>query len=139
MGKRVIVAGLDMDFKGRPFGPMPGLMAIAEYVTKVHAICVNCGSHANHSQRISSSDRLVELGELKEYQPLCRACFNTNVMNKMNYTIESIADFCGGKAHIAFPGSKVGRINTDHRILKRDDALFAALKGARFDGHDFNS
>ncbi len=55
----------------------------------------------------------------------------------MNYTIESIADFCGGKAHIAFPGSKVGRINTDHRILKRDDALFAALKGARFDGHDF--
>jgi len=82
MGKRVIVAGLDMDFKGRPFGPMPGLMAIAEYVTKVHAICVNCGSHANHSQRISSSDRLVELGELKEYQPLCRACFNTNVMNK---------------------------------------------------------
>ncbi|NQV54118.1 MAG: bifunctional UDP-N-acetylmuramoyl-tripeptide:D-alanyl-D-alanine ligase/alanine racemase [Flavobacteriales bacterium] len=55
----------------------------------------------------------------------------------MNYTIESIADFCGGKAYIAFPGSKVGRINADHRILKRDDALFAALKGARFDGHDF--
>jgi len=76
MGKRVIVAGLDMDYRGRPFGPMPGLLAIAEYVTKVHAICVKCGSLANHSHRIIDSDKLVELGETSEYEPLCRACFH---------------------------------------------------------------
>lgn len=75
MGKRVIVAGLDMDYKGRPFGPMPALMAVAEYVTKVHAICVNCGALANHSHRVIESEKLVELGEKTEYQPLCRACF----------------------------------------------------------------
>ena len=75
MGKRVIIAGLDMDFKGRPFGPMPELMAIAEYITKVHAICVKCGSLANHSHRVIDSEKLVELGERKEYEPLCRACF----------------------------------------------------------------
>lgn len=77
MGKRVIVAGLDMDYKGRPFGPMPGLMAVAEYVTKVHAICVKCGSLANHSHRVTKSEKLVELGEVNEYKPLCRACFST--------------------------------------------------------------
>ena len=81
MGKRVNVAGLDMDYRGRPFGPMPGLMAIAEYVTKVHAICVECGSLANHSHRIIQSDRLVEIGEVSEYQPLCRACFHTKKEN----------------------------------------------------------
>lgn len=75
MGKRVIVAGLDMDYRGRPFGPMPALMAVAEYVTKVHAICVNCGALANHSHRVIESEKLVELGEKTEYQPLCRACF----------------------------------------------------------------
>ena len=80
MGKRVIVAGLDMDYKGRPFGPMPGLMAIAEYVTKVHAICVNCGSLANHSYRVTGSDKLIELGETNEYKPLCRACFNSGTI-----------------------------------------------------------
>jgi thymidine kinase len=75
LGKRVVIAGLDMDFKGRPFGPMPGLMAIAEYVTKVHAICVKCGSLANHSHRVIDSEKLVELGERTEYEPLCRGCF----------------------------------------------------------------
>jgi thymidine kinase len=75
-GKRVIVAGLDMDYKGRPFGPMPGLLAIAEYVTKVHAICVDCGSLAHHSFRVIQSEKLVELGEVNEYKPLCRACFH---------------------------------------------------------------
>ena len=75
MGKRVIVAGLDMDYRGRPFGTMPGLLAVAEYVTKVHAICVNCGALANHSHRIIESEKLVEIGEKTEYQPLCRACF----------------------------------------------------------------
>ena len=75
LGRRVVIAGLDMDFKGRPFGPMPGLMAIAEYVTKVHAICVKCGSLANHSHRVIDSEKLVELGERTEYEPLCRGCF----------------------------------------------------------------
>ena len=74
-GKRVIVAGLDMDFKGRPFGPMPNLMATAEYVTKVHAICVRTGNLANYSHRKIDSDRLVELGEVLEYEPLSRIAF----------------------------------------------------------------
>lgn len=74
-GIRVIVAGLDMDFKGQPFGPMPGVMACAEYVTKVHAICMKCGELANHSHRFSSDDSLVHLGETEEYEPLCRMCF----------------------------------------------------------------
>ena len=75
-GIRVIVAGLDMDFLGRPFGPMPQLMAIAEYVTKVHAICVHCGNIAQHSHRLTANDRLVMLGEKDTYEPLCRHCFN---------------------------------------------------------------
>jgi len=75
-GIRVIIAGLDMDFKGVPFGPMPGLMACAEYVTKVHAICVNCGDLANHSHRVGANENLVLLGEQEAYEPLCRACYN---------------------------------------------------------------
>jgi thymidine kinase len=75
MGIRVIVAGLDMDFKGQPFGPMPRLMAIAEYVTKVHAICMRCGSLANFSHRLSATEKLVVLGEKNEYEPLCRECY----------------------------------------------------------------
>ena len=75
-GIRVIVAGLDMDYMGVPFGPMPALMATAEYVTKVHAICVKCGDPAQHSHRLSESDKLVELGETDKYEPLCRHCFN---------------------------------------------------------------
>lgn len=75
-GIRVIVAGLDMDYLGRPFGPIPGLMAIAEYVTKVHAICVKCGNLAHHSHRFGVGDRLVQLGETDSYEPLCRYCFN---------------------------------------------------------------
>ena len=75
-GKRVIVAGLDMDYKGNPFGPVPQLMAIAEYVTKVHAICIRCGNLANHSHRTVPDDKLVVLGETEAYEPLCRKCFN---------------------------------------------------------------
>jgi thymidine kinase len=75
-GIRVIVAGLDMDYLGKPFGPIPGLLAIAEYVTKVHAICVSCGSLANHSHRLTTSEKLVMLGEIESYKPLCRECFN---------------------------------------------------------------
>ena len=75
MGIRVIVAGLDTDFRGIPFGPMPAMMAVAEHVTKVHAICVKCGDPANHSHRLSASNKLVELGENDIYEPLCRHCF----------------------------------------------------------------
>ena len=74
-GVRVIVAGLDMDYRGRPFGPIPGLMATAEYLTKVHAICVRCGNLANHSHRKGLDDKLVLLGETDIYEPLCRFCF----------------------------------------------------------------
>lgn len=74
-GIRVIVAGLDMDFKGQPFGPMPQLMACAEYITKVHAICMKCGELANHSHRINDDKNLVQLGETDAYEPLCRSCF----------------------------------------------------------------
>lgn len=75
-GVRVIVAGLDMDYLGKPFGPMPALMAVAEDVTKVHAICVRCGDLAQYSHRLSKSDKLVELGEKDIYEPICRSCFN---------------------------------------------------------------
>ncbi len=74
-GVRVIVAGLDMDFKGNPFGPMPQLMATAEYVTKVHAICTRTGNLAQYSYRKSKNDALVMLGEVDEYEPLSRAAF----------------------------------------------------------------
>lgn len=74
-GIRVIIAGLDMDFQGRPFGPMPALMAIAEYVTKVHAICMHCGGLATFSHRKTASQELVVLGETDSYEPLCRTCF----------------------------------------------------------------
>ncbi len=74
-GVRVVVAGLDMDFKGNPFGPMPALMATAEYVTKVHAICTRTGNLASYSFRKSTNDDLVMLGEIEEYEPLSRAAY----------------------------------------------------------------
>jgi len=74
-GIRVIVAGLDMDYLGLPFGPMPKLMAIAEYVSKVHAICSHCGDLAHYSHRIVAGDKQVLLGEKDAYEPLCRHCF----------------------------------------------------------------
>lgn len=74
-GVRVIVAGLDMDFRGFPFGPMPQLCAIADEVSKVHAICVNCGELASFSHRTVKSDKQVLLGETEEYEPLCRKCY----------------------------------------------------------------
>ena len=74
-GIRVIVAGLDMDFKGNPFGPMPALMATAEYVTKVHAVCTKTGNLAQYSHRTSEEDSLVVLGEKEVYEPLSRAAF----------------------------------------------------------------
>ncbi len=82
-GVRVIVAGLDMDFMGKPFGSMPALLAAAEYVTKVHAICMHCGNLAHYSYRKVKSDKLVLLGETLEYEPLCRNCYN-KATNKRN-------------------------------------------------------
>jgi len=75
-GVRVIVAGLDTDYLGKPFGPMPAVMAIAEDVMKAHAICVKCGSPAQHSHRLVKSSDLVVLGEKDIYEPLCRHCYN---------------------------------------------------------------
>ena len=76
-GIRILIAGLDMDYLGQPFGPMPALLARAEYVTKVHAICMHCGDLANHSHRITEEESLVILGETSNYEPLCRDCFKT--------------------------------------------------------------
>ena len=81
-GIRVICAGLDMDFKGVPFGPMPALMAVADDVTKVHAICVQCGSLAYVSHRIVAGEKRVLLGETGEYEPLCRECYLKATGNK---------------------------------------------------------
>jgi thymidine kinase len=75
-GKRVIIAGLDMDYTGKPFGPMPELLAIANYVTKLHAICVQCGGIASYSYRISMNTDQVVLGEKDHYEARCRNCFN---------------------------------------------------------------
>ena len=75
-GIRVVVAGLDMDFSGKPFGPIPALMATAEYVTKVHAICMRCGDLAHYSHRTTASEKLVLLGEMDNYEPLCRKCYS---------------------------------------------------------------
>lgn len=81
-GIRVIVAGLDMDFMGNPFGPIPRLMAVAEDVRKVHAICVRCGNLATYSHRLSRSKDLVVLGEKDVYEPLCRNCFNAAIASE---------------------------------------------------------
>ena len=75
LGIRVIVAGLDMDFKGEPFGPIPELMAVADHVDKVHAICVKCGNVAQFSHRLSNKEQVVLLGEKDVYEPLCRGCY----------------------------------------------------------------
>jgi len=84
-GKRVIIAGLDMDYLGRPFGPMPNLLAIAEYITKVHAICPHCGNLATHSYRLSEEKATVLLGEKDAYEPRCRICYQMgNILDFTN-------------------------------------------------------
>jgi thymidine kinase len=80
-GIRIVVAGLDMDFMGNPFGPMPALLSIAEFVTKVHAICMRCGNLAQYSFRKSEEEQVVVLGEKDKYEPLCRSCY-IKAMNK---------------------------------------------------------
>lgn len=81
-GKRVIIAGLDMDFRGKPFGPMPNLLAVSEYITKVHAICQHCGNLATHSYRLANTNETVVLGEKEVYEPRCRTCYHMgNILN----------------------------------------------------------
>ena len=81
-GIRVIVAGLDMDFSGKPFGPIPSLLASAEYITKVHAICMSCGQLAHYSFRKVAGNKQVMLGETTEYEPLCRKCYTEKYRKK---------------------------------------------------------
>ena len=81
-GVRVIVAGLDMDYRGLPFGPIPDLLAVAEYITKVHAICAHCGNLATHSYRLAESQADILLGEKDSYEPRCRTCYGMgNMLN----------------------------------------------------------
>jgi len=80
-GIRIVIAGLDMDFMGKPFGPMPALLSVAEFVTKVHAICMRCGNLAQYSFRKSEEEQIVVLGEKDKYEPLCRSCY-LKAMNK---------------------------------------------------------
>jgi len=87
-GVRVIVAGLDLDFKGVPFGPMPKLLAIADDVLKVHAICLRCGALAYVSHRLVAGERQVMLGETKEYEPLCRECYKQAMSEKKEETVQ---------------------------------------------------
>lgn len=94
-GKRVIIAGLDQDYLGRPFEPVPSLMAIAEHVTKLHAVCVVCGAPANHSQRISEGDERVMLGALEAYEPRCRQCFEPHAIPKTSQTEMDLGDGMG--------------------------------------------
>lgn len=89
-GKRIIVAGLDMDFRGRPFGPMPDLLAVAEYITKVHAICPHCGNLATHSYRLTDEDDTVLLGEKDRYEPRCRTCYHMG--NILNFNVKRQTD-----------------------------------------------
>ena len=84
-GIRVIIAGLDMDFRGEPFGPMPHLLAVSEYITKVHAICPHCGNLATHSYRLSAEKETVVLGEKDKYEPRCRTCYVMG--NILDFTI----------------------------------------------------
>ena len=81
-GIRVIVAGLDMDYLGKPFGPLPELLTVAEYVTKVHAICIRCGNLAHYSFRTADSPSRILIGEQESYLPLCRSCFNDEMEKK---------------------------------------------------------
>lgn len=85
-GTRVIVAGLDMDFSGKPFGPIPALLARADYITKLHAICVQCGNIATHSFRLTATQDTIMVGEKESYEPRCRKCYNEGLRNDTSVT-----------------------------------------------------
>ena len=92
LGIRVVVAGLDLDYLGRPFGPIPNLLALAEFVTKVHAICVRTGNLAHHSYRIAEGENIVQLGEKESYLPLSREAFVEAMANKAEGTNSKLDD-----------------------------------------------
>lgn len=104
-GIRVIIAGLDLDFRGKPFGPMPQLLALAEFVTKVHAICIKTGQLAHHSFKLSASDKLVELGEKELYVPLSREAFN-RALRDPNYITEADLTAIRKAAALAVPADE---------------------------------
>jgi thymidine kinase len=91
-GKRVIVAGLDQDYLGRPFEPMPQIMAIAEYVTKTLAVCVRCGEPANRSQRLASAEDRVLVGAAESYEPRCRRCFEPDLARQLDFALSTGED-----------------------------------------------
>src|SRR6476620_3497595 len=152
-GIRVIVAGLDMDFKGNPFGPMPALMATAEYVTKVHAVCTRTGNLAHYSFRKADSDSLVLLGETEEYEPLSRAAYFNAMRNNMDVIDEEIIktntqrfimivllkDIIGSiQADINFDtvSETIKTISIDSRSSQNNEkTLFFALVGPNHDAH----
>ncbi len=103
-GIRVIVAGLDMDYKGQPFGPMPNLLAVAEYITKVHAICQHCGNLATHSYRLVADGDQVVLGEKDRYEARCRTCYHMG--NILNLKVKS------------------NGTNTTEEVVKKGEELF---------------
>ena len=123
----VMVAGLDMDYLGKPFGPIPGLVAIAEFVTKVHAICMKCGNLANYSHRTVANSSRILLGEQESYVPLC-ACFNERAGKKIcdveyrnfetYYSIEQIAEIVGGQLILNDAGdNRISDLLTDTEKL----------------------
>lgn len=104
-GVRVIVAGLDLDYRAEPFGPMPRLLAVADDVLKVHAICVHCGAHAYVSHRLVPGNRQVLLGERTEYEPLCRACYRSALAARATFSATKAAGQEGGSASSVAAGN----------------------------------
>lgn len=91
-GVRVILAGLDMDFQGKPFSPIPEIMAMAEFITKVHAICIHCGNLASHSYRVTQDTERIFIGEKNEYEPRCRSCFHAGPLLSFKPQIKNRSD-----------------------------------------------
>jgi thymidine kinase len=117
-GIRVIVAGLDMDFKGNPFGPMPALMATAEYVTKVHAVCTKTGNLAHYSFRKTNNDDLVLLGETQEYEPLSRAAYYKAIQEQKEK--ENLQSLNEKRKQELIASKKENTINKENNSIKKD-------------------
>ena len=132
-GVRVIVAGLDMDYTGKPFGPMPALMATAEYVTKVHAICVRCGNLAHHSHRLTQDEKLVVLGETDSYEAICRPIpreAHRGLQTRHRRTFQTSHGLCGSQSATTPPCRSL------RRIADTPAAYCAACSAAINPGHN---
>ena len=132
-GMRIIVTGLDMDYLGQPFGPMPKLLAIADEVTKVHAICVKCGSLAYASHRLVRSNAQVMLGEKDEYEPLCRDCFKATHRRDSEFHLSFIVYFLRLAQRLVLLVLIKQRHGFPSKLLHddgRDDRLFRAIDSA---------